>query len=71
MIQTGDTAPDFELTNQSGDLVSLSSLLNNGDDLSDLDVEVVGISPQSVDSHQRFASRHSSPLPILCDERSG
>ena len=94
MIQIGDTAPDFELPNQSGDLVSLAGLIRAGelvvyfypadftpictaeacafrdvyDDLSDLDMEVVGISPQSVDSHKRFASTHSLPFPILCDD---
>lgn len=95
MIKIGETAPDFELPNQSGEVVSLTSLLGNGelvlyfypadftpictaeacafrdayDDLSEIDVQVVGVSPQSVDSHQRFASRHSLPFPILCDER--
>ncbi|MCZ6658699.1 MAG: peroxiredoxin [Gammaproteobacteria bacterium] len=95
MIKIGDTAPDFELPNQSGEMVSLGGLLGNGelvlyfypadftpictaeacafrdvyDDLTEIDVQVVGISPQSVDSHQRFASRHSLPFPILCDER--
>ena len=95
MIKIGETAPDFELPNQSGEAVSLASLLGNGelvlyfypadftpictaeacafrdayDDLSEIDVQVVGVSPQSVDSHQRFASRHSLPFPILCDER--
>lgn len=95
MIKIGDTAPDFELPNQSGEAVSLAGLLANGelvlyfypadftpictaeacafrdayDDLAEIDVQVVGVSPQSADSHQRFASRHSLPFPILCDER--
>ena len=95
MIKIGDTAPDFELPNQSGEAVSLAGLLGNGelvlyfypadftpictaeacafrdayDDLAEIDVQVVGVSPQSADSHQRFASRHSLPFPILCDER--
>lgn len=95
MIKIGASAPDFELPNQSGDLVSLAGLLSSGelvlyfypadftpictaeacafrdvyDDLDEIDVQVVGISPQSVGSHERFASRHSLPFPILCDER--
>ncbi len=95
MIKIGASAPDFELPDQSGDLVSLAGLLRSGElvlyfypadftpictaeacafrdvyeNLDAIDVQVVGISPQSVDSHQRFASRHSLPFPILCDER--
>ena len=36
-------------------------------DLSDIDIQVVGISPQSSESHQRFADRYSLPFPLLFD----
>src|SRR5205807_2016054 len=33
--------------------------------------EVLGISPQSVDSHEKFSNHHSFPFPLLADpERS-
>lgn len=40
----------------------------DGDDrLDELDAEVLGISPQSVDSHERFASKHGLTVPLLAD----
>jgi thioredoxin-dependent peroxiredoxin len=33
------------------------------------DVEVVGVSSDSPESHQRFAARHSLPFPIISDSR--
>ena len=33
------------------------------------DVEVVGVSSDSTESHQRFAARHSLPFPIISDSR--
>lgn len=33
-----------------------------------LDAEMVGVSPQSVDSHQRFISEHSLTVPLIADE---
>jgi len=41
------------------------------DDLSEVKVEVVGISPQGADSHSRFAGQYSLPFPLLCDEGKG
>ncbi len=38
------------------------------DDLSEVKVEVVGISPQGADSHSRFAGKYNLPFPLLCDE---
>ena len=38
-------------------------------DLSELKVQIVGISPQGADSHSRFAGEYSLPFPLLCDER--
>ena len=32
-------------------------------------VQIVGISPQSASSHQRFADRYGLPFPLLSDER--
>src|SRR5215218_96677 len=41
----------------------------DGDDhLDELGVEVLGISPQSVDSHDRFAAEHDLTVPLLADE---
>jgi peroxiredoxin Q/BCP len=39
------------------------------DDLSEVKVQVVGISPQGADSHSRFAGQYNLPFPLLCDER--
>jgi peroxiredoxin Q/BCP len=33
-----------------------------------LDAEVIGISSDSVESHKRFAAKHSLPFPLLSDE---
>src|ERR671911_1497387 len=41
----------------------------DGDDrLDELGVEVLGISPQSVDSHERFAAKHGLTIPLLADD---
>jgi peroxiredoxin Q/BCP len=41
----------------------------DGDDrLDELGVEVLGISPQSVASHDRFAAEHALTVPLLADE---
>jgi peroxiredoxin Q/BCP len=41
----------------------------DGDDhLDELDIEVLGISPQSVDSHERFRAKHGLKSPLLADE---
>ena len=37
------------------------------EDLSNVSVQVVGISPQSAESHQRFATRYELLFPLLCD----
>ena len=37
------------------------------DHLDDLDAEVIGISPQSVSSHERFAAEHRLTVPLLAD----
>jgi peroxiredoxin Q/BCP len=35
--------------------------------IDDLDAEVVGISPQDVESHERFISEHSLTVPLAAD----
>jgi len=41
----------------------------DGDDrLDELGVEVLGISPQSVDSHERFTAKHGLTVPLLSDK---
>ena len=37
------------------------------DQIDDLDADVVGISPQDVDSHQRFISEHGLTVPLAAD----
>jgi peroxiredoxin Q/BCP len=37
------------------------------DRLDELDAEVVGISPQSIDSHERFREKHGLTVPLLAD----
>lgn len=44
---------------------------DNGERLDALGVEVLGISPQSVDSHERWVQERSLNLPLLADEDLG
>jgi peroxiredoxin Q/BCP len=44
------------------------SYRDHGDRLEDLDADVLGISPQSVDSHERFTQEKSLNVPLLADE---
>jgi thioredoxin-dependent peroxiredoxin len=44
------------------------SYRDNAERLDQLDAEVVGISPQSVDSHERWAEEQRLNLPLLADE---
>jgi peroxiredoxin Q/BCP len=37
-------------------------------ELAALDADVFGISPQSVDSHERFVAEHGLTVPLLADE---
>jgi thioredoxin-dependent peroxiredoxin len=41
------------------------------DKLEELGVELLGISPQSVDSHERFIAENSLNVPLLADEDKG
>ncbi len=40
---------------------------DNYDGVSELGVQVVGVSPQSESSHTQFAQRHDIPFPLLAD----
>jgi peroxiredoxin Q/BCP len=44
------------------------SYRDNGERLAELDAEVVGISPQSVDSHERWVEEQRLNVPLLADE---
>ena len=44
------------------------SYRDGGDRLDQLGVEVLGISPQSIDSHRRFTAQHGLTVPLLSDE---
>lgn len=44
------------------------SYRDNGDQLDQLDAEVLGISSQSVDSHERWVREQSLNVPLLADE---
>jgi peroxiredoxin Q/BCP len=44
------------------------SYRDNGDRLDRLDAEVLGISPQSVDSHERWTRERNLNVPLLADE---
>jgi peroxiredoxin Q/BCP len=44
------------------------SYRDNGERLDGLDAEVLGISPQSVDSHERWAREQNLNVPLLADE---
>jgi peroxiredoxin len=34
----------------------------------DLDVDVLGVNPQGLQSHERFAKKHRLPFPLIADE---
>lgn len=44
------------------------SYRDNGDRLDQLDAEVLGISPQSVDSHEHWTQEQSLNVPLLADQ---
>jgi peroxiredoxin Q/BCP len=46
----------------------LCSYRDNSDRIDHLDAEVLGISPQSVDSHEHWAQEESLNIPLLADE---
>ena len=51
-------------------MVCTQQLCRYNDDMAEfaaLDAQVLGISPQSVDSHERFAAKHGYTFPLLAD----
>ncbi|MFP6807134.1 MAG: peroxiredoxin [Pseudomonadales bacterium] len=94
MLAIGQVAPDFELTDEDGEQITLEGLLSGEslilyfypadftplctaeacsirdmhDDIVDVGVKVVGISPQGDQSHQRFKSQFNIPFPLLFDK---
>jgi thioredoxin-dependent peroxiredoxin len=44
------------------------SYRDGSDRLDQLGAEVLGISPQSVDSHERFTAKHALTVPLLADQ---
>jgi peroxiredoxin Q/BCP len=40
---------------------------DRAEDLADLSVQIIGVSPQSEGSHQRFASTYDLPFPLIPD----
>ncbi len=94
MLNIGDTAPDFELTDESGEQVTLDNLLageslilyfypadftplctaeacsirDMHEDIVDVGIKVVGISPQGESTHQRFKKQFNIPFPLLFDK---
>jgi peroxiredoxin Q/BCP len=44
------------------------SYRDDDETLAELDVDVLGISPQSVDSHERFTAKYDLTVPLLADE---
>ncbi len=95
MLDVGDTAPSFTLPDDTGNPVSLESLLADGplilyfypadftpvctkeacgirdiySDITDVGIQVVGISPQGEDSHHRFRDHHNLPFKLLNDSK--
>ncbi len=94
-IQVGDRAPDFSLSSQTGETVTLSQFRGKPvvlyfypkDDTPGCTVEactfrdqyqvfqdagavVIGISGDSVQSHQRFATKHNLPFLLLADTQN-
>jgi peroxiredoxin Q/BCP len=92
MIAEGQTAPDFTLSDQDGQSVTLSSLKGSPivlyfypkddtpgctteacafrdaeADYQALGAKVLGISPDDVKSHAKFAKKHTLPFPLLAD----
>ena len=92
MIETGEPAPPFSLTDAAGSRVSLQDLAGRDvvlyfypkddtpgctkeacgfrdawDELLRLGVEVLGVSPDSGDSHARFAEKYGLPFRLLSD----
>lgn len=92
MLEKGQSAPDFESTDQNGNIVKLSdfrgkkvvlyfypkdntpgctkeacNLRDNYNLFLNRGYAVLGVSPDSVDSHKRFESKFELPFQLLSD----
>lgn len=93
MLQVGSKAPEFVLTDDQGDEISLTDMLQDGplilyfypadftpgctreacsirdihNDIQSVGLRVAGISPQDVDSHQKFRDEYELPFTLLSD----
>ncbi len=91
-VTTGDIAPEFELSDQDGQLHSLEDyrdqwvvlyfypkdetpgctteaceFRDNIFAFRDRDAQILGVSLDDVESHQKFAENHGLPFPLLAD----
>lgn len=55
--------------NTPGCTVEACTLRDNWAEFAKLNASVLGISADSVSSHQKFSAKHSLPFPILADEK--
>jgi len=94
MLEEGKKAPNFELKDQNGKVVSLSDYKGKNivlyfypkDNTScctaeacnfrdefpkfkNLKAVILGVSPDSVDSHKKFAEKYNLPFTLLSDEK--
>jgi peroxiredoxin Q/BCP len=92
MLSEGDTAPDFELQSDAGEIIRLGDLKGKPvvvyfypkDDtsgctkqaiaftefspqFSKLGVHIVGISPDSAESHEKFKAKHNLDVQLAAD----
>ncbi|MFW6061811.1 MAG: thioredoxin-dependent thiol peroxidase [Planctomycetota bacterium] len=92
LLKVGSKAPDFKLTDQDGNEVSLSDFRGQWvvlyfypkddtpgctteaceftqlkKDFEDMDVRVVGVSPDSPESHRDFIKKHGLDIELLSD----
>ena len=92
MVEEGAPAPDFELTSDEGDTVTLSALRGKPvvlyfypkddtpgctteacefrdayDRFREQGVEILGVSPDTEASHQKFKSKYELPFTLLAD----
>jgi len=92
MLREGEPAPDFELTNDEGETVTLSALRGKPvvlyfypkddtpgctteacefrdayDRFREQGVEILGVSPDTEASHQKFKSKYELPFTLLAD----
>src|SRR5712692_4992189 len=78
-VKVGDRAPDFTLPDQSGEVVSpkdftvgctteAKSFSERYEEFKKLGAEVIGVSSDTVESHESFASECNASFTLLSDE---